>query len=254
MSEPRNPLKRKLMHGQPAFGLWVTLEAPSIAEIAAYLGLDWIVIDAEHGHLDWKEIVEHLRAVRGTRTAALVRIEQIDAGRIKRVLDLGADGILVPQVRCAEEIRRAVEFAKYPPWGTRGLGAERATRWGVELADYARRANDETLVIPMLEHVECAESLDEIVAIEGIDAFYFGPADFSASCGQLGGWDPPGVAERLAQAKDRLREANIPCGILGRDLADAQRRLAEGFQMIGLGSDTGMLIRGIRDMLAGCTR
>src|SRR5438105_9226002 len=103
-------LRRKLAADTPAFGLWVTLESPSITEIAVGLGLDWVVIDAEHGHLDWKEIVEHIRATVRSDTVALVRIAQLDLGLIKRVLDIGADGVVVPWMETPEQVRKAVSY------------------------------------------------------------------------------------------------------------------------------------------------
>src|SRR5277367_3566141 len=115
-------LRRKLAADLPVFGLWVTLEAPSITEMAVALGLDWVVIDAEHGHLDWKEIVEHLRAAVRSDTVALVRIAELNAGLIKRALDIGADGIVVPWVESAEQLKQAVRCARYPVEGIRGIG------------------------------------------------------------------------------------------------------------------------------------
>src|ERR1043166_9006274 len=112
-------LRRKLAADQPTIGLWVTLESPSITEMAVALGLDWVVIDAEHGHLDWKEIVEHLRAVVRSDTIALVRLAELNAGAVKRALDIGADGVVIPWVESAEQLKQAVEFARYPPEGRR---------------------------------------------------------------------------------------------------------------------------------------
>src|SRR5437870_12293353 len=111
----QNILKQKLAAQQTTLGLWITLESPSITEIAVELGYDWVVIDAEHGHLDFKEILEHLRATRNATTTPLVRVQEIEQGLIKRVLDLGAAGILIPQVTTAAEVDQAVRFAKYPP-------------------------------------------------------------------------------------------------------------------------------------------
>src|SRR5215472_6059292 len=148
-----NLLKQKLARGETALGLWVTLESPSITEIAVALGYDWVCIDAEHGHLDFKEIQEHVRAARNSGTTALVRIQEIEQGLIKRVLDIGAEGILVPQVTSAAEVEQAVRFAKYPPRGVRGVGGERATTWGMQLRTATRSADQETLVIPLMETV-----------------------------------------------------------------------------------------------------
>lgn len=244
-----NPLKKKLAARRPTTGLWVTLESPTITEIAVTLGLDWVVIDAEHGHLDFKEILEHIRATRNSTTVPLVRIQEIEQGLIKRVLDLGAAGILVPQVYSAEEVQRAVRFAKYPPWGQRGVGGERATRWGLGLKTDTVAANSETLVIPLMETVSAGKCIEEICDIPGVDAIQFGPADYSASAGSLGEWEGPGVAAQLLDIKDRIRARGLPCGILCRDSQDLLQRRDQGFQMLGLATDTGLLIRGLQNAL-----
>src|SRR5947209_9753252 len=106
-------LRQQLAADLPVYGLWVTLEAPSITEMAVALGLDWVVIDAEHGHLDWKEIVEHLRATARSDTVALVRVAELNAALIKRALDLGADGVVIPSVESAEQLERALAAARY---------------------------------------------------------------------------------------------------------------------------------------------
>ena len=236
-------LKEKLARGQTTLGLWITLEAPTISEIAVALGFDWIVVDAEHGHLDFKEVLEHVRVTRHTATTALVRIQEIEQGLIKRVLDIGARGIIVPQVNSAAEVAQAVRFAKYPPWGIRGVGGERATGWGMQLRSATRAANEETLVIPLMETVAAGEAIDAILDVPGVDAIYFGPADYSASAGHLGEWEGPGVAERLLQIKEKIRTHGKPCGIMSTSVANALQRRDQGFQMIGVGSDTGLLIR-----------
>lgn len=242
-----NPLKKKFASRQPTTGLWVTLESPTITEIAVTLGLDWVVIDAEHGHLDFKEILEHIRATRNSNTVPLVRIQEIEQGLIKRVLDLGAGGILIPQIYSPDEVARAVRFAKYPPWGQRGVGGERATRWGLGLKTDTVAANSETLVIPLMETVSAGKCIEEICDIPGVDAIQFGPADFSASAGSLGEWEGPGVATQLLDIKDRIRARGLPCGILCRDSQDLLQRRDQGFQMLGLATDTGLLIRGIQN-------
>src|SRR5713101_5097701 len=115
-------LREKLAADEPAYGLWVTLESASISEIAVALGLDWIVVDAEHGHLDWKEILEHIRASVRSDTVVLVRVAELNAGLIKRALDIGADGIVLPWIETQAQLRQAVAFANFPPQGLRGIG------------------------------------------------------------------------------------------------------------------------------------
>lgn len=249
MFEPANQLKAKLARGETTFGLWVTLESPTITEIAALLGLDWVVIDTEHGHLDFKEVVEHLRAVRGSPVTPLVRVPEVSRSAIKRVLDLGAQGVIVPQIETAAEVEQAARFAKYPPRGVRGIGGERATLWGTGLQERSRLADAQTQLIPLIETVQAAADLDAILDVPGVDALFFGPADFSASSGHLGEWEGPGVAERLLALKDTARARGVPCGIMATDVENALLRQKQGFQMVGVGFDTGLLIRALREAL-----
>src|ERR1043165_1766783 len=119
--------RKKLAADEPVYGLWITLESPSLSEMAVALGLDWIVVDAEHGHLDWKEIVEHIRAAVRSDTVVLVRIAELNACLIKGALTIGADGVVIPWIETADQLKQAVSFTMYPPEGIRGIGAERAT-------------------------------------------------------------------------------------------------------------------------------
>src|SRR5215510_7674592 len=147
-------LRRTLAADRPAFGMWVSLESPAITEMAVALGLDWVVIDAEHGHLDWKEIAEHIRATVRRETVALVRLAELNGGAIKRALDIGADGVVIPWMESREQLEAAVRFAKYPLDGVRGIGAERATAWGQALAEHTADANDNVFVVPIVETVK----------------------------------------------------------------------------------------------------
>src|SRR5436309_14311131 len=119
-------LRRSLAADQPTYGLWVTLADPGVTEAAVALGVDWVVIDAEHGHLDWNDIAGHIRATVRSETVVLVRVAELNGGLIKRVLDIGADGVVIPWVETPEQLAQAVAFARYPPEGVRRIGAERA--------------------------------------------------------------------------------------------------------------------------------
>src|SRR6266436_1848068 len=179
-------LRKKLAADESVYGLWVTLESPSISEMAVALGLDWIVVDAEHGHLDWKEILEHIRATVRSDTLALVRVAELNAGLVKRALDIGADGVVIPWIETAEQLRQAVAFARYPPEGVRGIGADRATAWGQCLVEHTAEANDHVLVVPIIETVRTVANLPEMLKVEGVELFQFGPADFSSTAGYRG--------------------------------------------------------------------
>src|SRR3954452_24014665 len=165
-------LRRKLAADETCYGLWVTLESPTVTEMAVALGLDWVVIDAEHGHLDWKEVVEHVRAAVRSDTVALVRVADLDRGLIKRALDVGADGVVVPWVETEDQLRRAVSFARYAPEGCRGIGAERANGWGEGLAGHTAEANDHVLVVPIIETVRAAGEVAGMCRVEGVEVFF----------------------------------------------------------------------------------
>jgi 2-keto-3-deoxy-L-rhamnonate aldolase RhmA len=247
-------LRRKLARDETTVGLWVTLEAPSITEVAVGLGLDWVVIDAEHGHLDWKEIVEHLRATMRSDTVALVRLAELNAGLVKRALDIGADGVIIPWVETAEQLRQALAFASYPPEGVRGIGAERATAWGQALMQHTAEANDHALVVPLIETARSAREVPAMCGIDGVELFLFGPADFSSSAGYRGQWEGPGVAEEILRLKEVIRTAGKHCGVMSTSAENFAQRREQGFRFIGLGSDTGLLLRSLRAMLAAAGR
>lgn len=246
--------RRSIAADRPALGLWVTLESPSITEIAVALGLDWVVVDAEHGHLDWKEIVEHLRAAVRSTTVVLVRIAELNGGLIKRALDLGADGVVVPWVESADQLRQAVSFCRYPPEGLRGIGAERATVWGQAFVEHTAEANDNVLVVPIIETVRAARQVPAMLAVDGVEVFFFGPADFSATAGYRGQWEGPGVAEEILRLKDTMRAAGKACGLLATSQENLHQRVAQGFRMVGLGTDAGLFIRSVRENLRAMQR
>lgn len=246
---PRELLRQKFRLQYTTYGLWVTLESPSITEIAGRMGFDWVVIDAEHGHLDLSNVLEHVRVANLMGLVCFVRLQDIQQGLIKRALDIGADGILVPQVRTAEEVALAVRYARYPPDGVRGIGAERSTRWGMAFNDCTRNANREIFVIPLMETVDAGNNIEAMIDVPGVDAFYFGPADYSASAGFLGEWEGPGVAQRLLEIKEKIRARGLPCGIMSRSNEETLVRREQNFRMIGLGMDTGLLIRAARQAM-----
>lgn len=247
-------LRQKLASDKPVHGLWVTLEAPTVTEIAVALGLDWVVIDAEHGHLDWKEIVEHLRATVRSQTVALVRVASLDSSLIKRALDIGADGVVIPWVESADQFRQAIAFSRYPTDGVRGIGAERATCWGQCFVEHTSEANENVLVVPIIETVRTARQVPLMTQVEGAEMFFFGPADFSATAGYRGQWEGPGVAEQILSLKDVIRRAGKHCGVIATSEADLAARAEQGFRMIGMGIDTGLLIRSLRSAMTSVNR
>ena len=189
-------LREKLAADETVYGLWVTLESASLTEMAVALGLDWIVIDAEHGHLDWKDILEHVRSTVRSDTIALVRVASLEAGLIKRALDIGADGVVIPWIETAAQLKQAVSFAHYPPGGIRGIGAERATGWGQCFVQHTQEANENVLVVPIVESVAGGKNIQSIVQVPGVDLVFLGPADYSSTAGFRGGSSSGGSSRR----------------------------------------------------------
>ncbi len=246
--------RSKLANHEPVYGLWVTLESASITEMAVALGMDWVVIDAEHGYLDWKEINEHLRAGLRSDTIVLVRLAERSTALTKRALDIGADGVVIPWMETAEELKEAINDAYYPTEGRRGIGGERATAWGQCLAEHTSEANEHVLVVPLIESIAAIPHVPAMCEVEGTDVFFFGPADFSATAGYRGQWEGPGVAEQILQLKDTIRAAGKHCGVMTTSIENLLLRREQDFQMLGVGADNGLLLRSIHQALQAVDR
>ena len=242
-------LRQKLKKNEPIFGLWVTLESASITEMAVALGLDWVLIDAEHGHLDWKDINSHISAALRSDTVVLVRIAERSTILCKRALDIGADGIMIPWMEKVEEVEEAVRDCLYPPEGRRGIGGERASAWGQCLNEHVAEANENVLIVPMIESIAAIPNVPSMCKIDEIDMFFFGPADFSSTAGFRGQWEGPGVAEQILSLKDTIKAAGKHCGVVSTSNQNITDRLDQGFQMLALGTDSGLLLRSLHQSL-----
>lgn len=252
MTAFRNPLRPKLQAGQATLGFWVTLESATVTEIAAEAGVDWIVVDMEHGCLSYRDALDHIRAAKGSDLAVIVRVPTTTVDTVKRALDLGAHGVLLPLIRTAEELRAGFGHARYPLTGQRGLGGERAVRWGAAVESYVACANDETMVIPVIETADAIANIDAILDVPGLEAIFFGPSDLSQSLGHMAVWEGPGVADMILQTATKATERGIANGVIGTSPEDVARRQEQGFRMIGLGSDAGLLLRHLKRAVAAC--
>jgi 2-keto-3-deoxy-L-rhamnonate aldolase RhmA len=241
--------RKKLAADEAVYGLWATLESASITEMAVALGVDWIVVDAEHGHLDWKEILEHIRGTVRSDTVVLVRVAELNAGLIKRALDIGADGIVIPWIETADQLKRAVSFATYPPEGSRGIGADRATAWGQCFVECTQEANENVLVVPIVESVTGGKNIQSLLQVDGVEIMFLGPADYSSTAGYRGQWEGPGVAKELLAIKDAVRASGKHCGVMATSHENLLERRTQGFRMLGLGTDCGMFLGGLRSAL-----
>ena len=233
--------KRKLAGEVPVVGTWVTLGDPSAMEILAQAGFDFLLIDAEHAPVGDETLRNLLIAGKGSGTELLVRVPWNDPIRIKIVLDLGADGVMVPMVNSAEEARRAVAACKYPPEGSRSVGAWRPSRYYEDDRGYVMRANAEVAVLIQIEHIRAVEALGEILRTPDIDAVFIGPADLTASLGLLPETRHPEVQAAIERIAAGCSSAGVPFGT-DADTSDDVRRLAGlGARLFTTGIDTRFL-------------
>lgn len=232
----KTPFVQKLRTHAPLLGTLLSLPAPEISEMLSLVGFDWLFIDIEHSTLALADAQRMLQAMRGD-CSGLVRVASASAVCIKQVLDLGADGIIVPQVNSADEARQVVAWAKYPPLGNRSVGIGRAHGYGLSFADYVAKANDQTAVIIQIEHIQAVNNLDEILAVPGIDGVFIGPYDLSGSLNQLGEVQHPDVQRAIQRVKTACAQRGMPVGTFALQANTAQTELASGIQFIAVGTD-----------------
>jgi 2-keto-3-deoxy-L-rhamnonate aldolase RhmA len=218
----------------------ITLPCPAAAEVLAEVGYDWFFIDGEHGPMDIGHIVGILQAVQG-RCPCLVRVPSSEDVFIKRALDAGADGIIAPLVNSAETAQRVVDSAKYPPDGKRSVGGGRAHTYGFTFNRYLATANARVAVVIQVEHVQAARNIASILDVAGIDAIFIGPYDLSASLGKPGRIDDPEVQAQIVAVRDACRKRGMPLGIFVAAAAAAPPYIQQGFTLLAVGADAGLL-------------
>ena len=206
--------RKRLRSGETLLGSMVTIPSPAVAEVLAEVGFDWLFVDGEHGPLETGDFLAILQAV-GDRIACVVRVPGALEVPIKKVLDLGAEGIIVPQVNTAEEAASVVRHARYSPAGSRGVGLSRAHGYGLRFQQYLETANERIAVIVQAEHVRAVENIESIVKVEGIDAVFVGPYDLAASLGKMGRIDDPAVTAAIEHVANTCQAAGIPLGYFG---------------------------------------
>ncbi len=244
MELPRNRFKHALQAGQAQIGLWSSLSSSYTVEVIAGAGFDWLLLDMEHSPNDLENLLGQLQAAAPYPTHPVVRVPWNDMVAIKRVLDVGAQSLLVPYVSTPQEAAAAVSYTRYPPGGARGVaGTTRATRFG-RIKDYARRAQEEICLLVQVETRSGLENVEAICAVEGIDGVFIGPADLHASLGYPGEVANPKVKPMIDEALRRIRKAGKAPGILTPDEADARHWLQCGALFVAVGADVGILTRG----------
>ncbi len=243
MDNTRNAFKHALAAGELQIGLWSSLCSNVAAEVIGDSGFDWILLDTEHSPNEIPGLMAQMQALtRGTATP-IVRAAWNDAVLIKRILDIGAQSLLIPFVQNPEEARRAVAAAYYPPVGIRGTaGSTRASRYG-RVANYLKRANEEICVLVQVETRTALDQIEAIAQVEGIDGVFIGPSDLAASLGHVGELQHPENQAAIEDAARRLKKVGKAAGILSVNDEESRRYIAWGYTFVAVGADIGLLAR-----------
>ena len=250
MELPVNHIKRALREGRQQLGFWVTLSHAYSTEIVAGSGYDWLLLDTEHSPNDVTTVLTQLQAVAPYPTTAVVRPAWNDTVLIKRLLDIGAQTLLIPQVQTAQEAQQAVDAIRYAPRGVRGVGgAVRATRFG-RVADYMRRCEEELCLLVQVESQQALDNLESIASVDGVDGVFIGPADLAASLGHPGNPGHPDVQRAVEDAIARIRACGKAPGVLTADEKLARRYIELGTLFTAIGIDSTILARESEKLVA----
>lgn len=244
-----NTVKEKLAAGQPAVGTWLSLCSPIAAEYMAHLGWDWLVVDTEHSPIGFETTVQCFQAIATTPTIPMARVAWNDAALIKRLLDAGALGLVVPMVNTVAQAEQAVAAMKYPPRGVRSLGGGRCMVYG---DDYFSWANDQVACIVQIEHIEAVRNAEAILSVEGVDACFIGPNDLAGSMGikpDMSVSDPR-HEEAIQEVLRAAKKVGTPAGIHVPDAEHVSRRIEQGFQFIAITNDAGFMRTGARQAMS----
>jgi 2-dehydro-3-deoxyglucarate aldolase len=232
-------LKHKLKNNKLTIGSWIMMSDPVSVEVMALAGFEWLVIDTEHTSIDLQATENLIRTIQANKMFALVRVSKNEEVVIKKVLDMGADGILVPMVCSKEDAMQAINYAKYPPQGTRGVGLYRASRYGTKFNEYKKWVCDELVIIAQIEHINAVNNIDQILEVDGIDGIFIGPYDLSSSIGYPGEVEREEVKDAIQKVLDRCKKYNIPSGfhVVDTRPEKLQLKIDQGCTFLAYGID-----------------
>ena len=233
-----NKLKKKLKDGKKTAGAWVQIASPFTAEIFSNAGFDWLMIDMEHGPGDILTLVHQIHAMKGSDTVPLVRTPWNDFVQIKRILDAGASGVLVPYVNTKEEVEEAVRACKYPMDGIRGMaGSPRAPGYGQNSMNYLKVANEEIFIMTAVETPVAVDNMDEMLTVEGLDGIFIGPMDLATSMGYFGNSKHPAVQDAIKVIETKVLESGKVLATTTGTWEQAETLFQRGYQMLMLMAD-----------------
>lgn len=242
---------KQLLREKPMIGPIISLPCPDVADLLSRVGFDYLWIDLEHSPMDVGDAQALLQAA-GGRAPCVIRVPEVSEAWIKKALDTGCDGIVIPQIRSAAEARAAVAWCQYPPAGRRGAASTRAHGFGLNFSDYVATANDNLAIILQIEHIDAVNDIDAILQTPGVAALFVGPFDLSGSMGLLGQINAPEVQAAIERVMDACKVADMPLGLYVVDGASGKAAIARGFRMIALGTDASYLLKAAQGALAAC--
>jgi len=232
-------LKQKLKNNELTLGSWVTIGHPAVIDIMASAGFEWLVVDIEHTSIDLTTAHNLITTIQANGMKALVRVSKNEEVIIKRILDMGADGIVVPMVKSKEDALEAIDYAKYPPIGKRGVGLFRAQKYGLGFDEYKKWVNEELVIIAQIEHIEAVRNIDEIITTDGIDGVIIGPYDLSGSMGYPGEYHRDDVKNAIDNVLTSCKKHHIPSGfhVIESDPSKLNERIEQGCTFLAYSLD-----------------
>lgn len=235
-----------MLASEPTVGTWLSLGSPAVAELLATQPFDFLLADMEHTDATAETITSVLRAVDAAEgdTETIVRLPSTDRSHVNRILDAGANGLMVPMINTADEARSFAGRARYPPEGVRGIAAGRAAAYGQRIGSYMASADEEILTIVQIESERGLENVADIAAVDPVDALFVGPADLSAALGILGEYDESDFEEAIDRILDAAHDADVPVGTLATAGVGADRWVEAGFDFVVAGIDAEYLAEG----------
>lgn len=232
-------LKQKLKNNELTIGSWIMMGNSMSVEVMALAGFEWLVIDIEHTPIDMETVQTLIITIQANNMKALVRVSKNEEVVIKKVLDMGADGIIVPMVSSREDAKQAVNYAKYPPVGKRGVGLYRSTKYGTKFEEYKNWVDEELVIIAQIEHIDAVNNIDDILKVEGIDGTIIGPYDLSGSMGFPGDFERDDVKEAVQHVLDRCKEHGVPSGfhVVDTNPEKLNQKIKDGCTFLAYGID-----------------
>ena len=235
----QSPLKEKLKNRELSLGSWLTIPHQAVVEILGSAGFEWLTIDMEHSPISIETIVNLIGHIQGNGMQALVRVSKNEEVAIKRVLDAGADGVIIPMIKNKSEAIQAINYVKYPPYGKRGVGLNRAQKYGTSFESYKKWLKNEVVVIAQIEHIEAVDNLEEIFSVPDIDGIIVGPYDLSASMGYPGEYDRDDVKAALLRVDEVAKKLKKPLGfhVIDSDHKKTLEKISKGYSFLAFSLD-----------------